>query len=198
MRTRLRHYLFAGFIKFLVGAPWIAYATAFIGMILEGDVVLFTISFLTREGFFNPIFMFSTVYVGVIVGDILWYKLGKRLASSRKLLHRFFISLTETSDAHLQERPFRTILISKFAYGIHHLLLMRAGAINIPLERFIRDDMAASLVWMIVVASLGYFSSYSFALARHYLKFAEIALLVGIILFVIAERYIRKQFKKSF
>jgi len=194
---RIRNYFFAGIIKLLLTAPWIGYTTAFVGMVLEGDVMLFTISFLTREGFFYPIPMFITIYAGVIIGDILWYRLGRHLAQSRKLLHRVFINLTEASDVHLAERPFRTILVSKFAYGIHHLILMRAGAINIPLKQFIRDDMAASLAWAVVVASLGYFSSYSFALARHYLRFAEIALLAGIVVFILAERYIRRQFRKE-
>ncbi len=194
---QFRTYFFAGFLKFLLGASWIGYTSAFIGMIFEGDIVLFTMAFFTREGFFNPLLMFITVFAGVIIGDILWYKLGKRLASSGKLLHKFFINLTEASDRHLLERPFHTIFVSKFAYGIHHLILMRAGAINVPLNRFIRDDMRASLVWILIVGSLGYFSSYSFEFVKHSLKFAEIILLISVVFFVLAERFILRQFKKE-
>lgn len=197
MHARFQHYLFGGFVLFLQSAPWFGYTALFLGVMIEGDVVLFTASFFAREGVFNPFLLFAVAYAGVVIGDILWYKLGKRLAASKKLLHRFFINLTEASDGHLKERPFRTICISKFAYGIHHLLLMRAGAIGIPLERFIRDDMAASFVWAAVVYTLGYFSSYSFALARHYFRFAEVMLLAAIIILLFAERIVRKLFRKE-
>lgn len=191
----MHSYFFGQLSQLLFAWQPLAYLSVFLGMIIEGDVVLFTAAFLTQEGFFNPVFMFASLFAGILIGDTLWYKLGAYVVNSDRRAVKAVWRLTKPFDTHMKERPLRTIFVSKFAYGIHHVLLMRAGAIGIPFRKFIEDDAISSLCWIFVVGGLGYFSSYSFGLTKEYLRFAEIALLIGIIVFVLLENIIRQLLK---
>ncbi|MBI2054662.1 MAG: hypothetical protein HYT39_01010 [Candidatus Sungbacteria bacterium] len=166
-----------------------AYIVVAIGMVFEGDIFLFTASFLTRSGFFDFAKMTTAVLGGLIIGDFMWYLAGVYL---RTTPHFGFVRtwvgrLTRRFDDHLMGRTGRTIFVSKFMYGIHHLLLMRAGMLGMNSDKYIRKDFWASLIWVAIVGGLGWFSSASFVYVRHYLRFTEIALLLALLGFLFLE-----------
>ncbi len=170
--------------QFLADSPF-GYIVVFFGMILEGDVFLFTAAFLTEEGYFHPGIIAITVYAGVILGDLFWYALGLWLDTSSTFLTRWAKRIVKPFEGGLQRRPLHTIFISKFTYGFSHAVLMRAGSLRIPLKKFFKIDAISSLGWMAVVGGLGYFSGASFSLIKHYLKVAEIALLFVLVAFFV-------------
>ena len=158
-----------------------AYAIGFLGMIVEGEAILFTAAFLANQGAFNPIFIFGVLFAGVITGDLFWYWLGLRLQTSNSFVKRWAERIGKPFDRHLVHRQFRTIFISKFTYGFHHPILMRAGALKVNVRNYLKNDVIASLIWMLIIGGLGYFSSASFLLVRRYVKFAEISLLLVLV-----------------
>lgn len=172
----------------------LGYIFVFIGMVLEGDAVLFSAAFLTHQGFFDPGDMAFAVFGGVIIGDLLWYRLGASLAVAGRI-SRWLERLTAPFDDHLRNRLVRTIFISKFAYGLHHPLLMRAGALALDFKSFFAGDLAAIFCWVLIVGGLGYISSASFALVRHYLRFTEIALLLGLVAFLAFWHFVAQRSK---
>ena len=182
---------------FLSASRPLGYALIFVGMILEGDIFLFTAGFLTRAGAFDLGDVLIFAFVGVIVGDLLWYTAGKKLVHRSAFISKWLEHLTGHFDNHLQEHTFHTILISKFIYGIHHPILARAGHLKIPIKKFIEDDLASSILWLFVVGGLGYVSSLYFASIRHYLKFLEMALLLAVLFFIIVTRIISWGLKKK-
>lgn len=163
----------------------LGYALVFIGLMIEGDAILFAAAFLTRMGFFDFGDMTAIVLAGTLLGDTAWYELGARFRDSTWRIARWAERLTAPVDTHIRERPFRTIFISKFTYGLHHPILMRAGAIRLGYPRFIRVDFVATILWASIVGGLGYFSSYSFVLIRHYLRIGEVWLVIALVIFVL-------------
>ena len=128
--------------------------------------------------------MLITVILGTIIGDILWYLIGSHLAKFLSL-RRWVDKIMQPLDKQIKNYPFRTIFISKFAYGLHHLILLYAGNINIPLKNFVLTDIPATIFWITTVGGLGYVSSASFILLKHYIKFAEISFALGFIILLI-------------
>lgn len=177
------------FLTYFDVSPW-GYALVFLGMILEGDAVLFTAAFLAEEGIFNPFVMAVVVFAGVITGDFCWYSLGRWLGSSSVRVQKWIQKIPQSLDAKLHARPLRTILISKFTYGFHHAVLLRVGASKLRRADFVRYDIIAALVWMAIVGGLGYFSGASFSLIKHYLKTAELGLLFILIIFFVVWHFI--------
>lgn len=163
-------------------------------MIIEGDPFLFSAFFLAHEGVLRISTLSVVVFLGVLIGDLLWYWLGIKIDkhSSRKLVD-WAERIAAPFDGHLISRTFHTIFISKFTYGTYHAILVRAGMLRFPIRRFIGYDAVSTVVWMIVVGGLGYFSSYSFSLIKHYMKIAEVGLLIGILFFIFLSKYISKR-----
>ncbi|MCL5017563.1 MAG: VTT domain-containing protein [Patescibacteria group bacterium] len=170
-----------------------AYLIVFVGVIFEGDIFLFSAFFLAREGVFDVWLLTLVVFFGIIFGDLLWYRLGIKLDKTNSRLLRWAEKIAAPFDGHLISRTFHTIFISKYTYGIHHAILVRAGMLRFPLRRFVGYDAISTSVWIFVVGGLGYFSSLYFSMIKNYIKFAEIGLLLGILLFVFTSHYLAKR-----
>ena len=164
-----------------------------LGMVFEGDIVLFAAAFLYSQSFFNTIQIVVVVAGGLLIGEVFWYRLGKIVRYSRfAFVERWIEHLTARFDQHLREKTTRTLFISKFMYGLGHIMVMRAGSLSLPEKRFFRKDLVATAAWAIVVGSLGYFSGqWFFAYLRHYLRFTEVALLLALLLLIIVESVFR-------
>jgi membrane protein DedA with SNARE-associated domain len=179
----------------------LGYAVVFIGMILEGDIVLFTSSFLAHQGFFDIGDLAFFILTGVFIGDSLWYLAGRLIDnhlsgnSRMSLVNRWVTKIAMPLDTHLLNYPFRTIFISKFAYGLHHALLTRLGMLRFSWKRFVKIDFIANISWVFIVGGLGYFSGAAFFASKHYLRFAEVGLLLALILFLIVEHLVIKKLK---
>jgi len=169
------------------------YIIIFLAMIVEGDPFLFSAFFLANEGVFGIATLSIVIFLGVLVGDLLWYWLGIKIDKQNSKLMVWAEKVAAPFDEHLISRTFHTIFISKFTYGTYHAILVRAGMLRFPIRRFIGYDAISTIVWMAVVGGLGYFSSYSFSLARQYLKIAEVGLLIGVLGFIFLSRYISKR-----
>ncbi len=140
--------------------PVLAYAVLFFGMFVEGDIILFTAGYLANFGLFTFGNVLGISIVGMLVGDCCWYALGTARVLPlwiRRALQRIAAPL----DDMLAYRTTRMLLIAKFSYGIHRLILLRAGQNRIGFRRFMERDIFATVLWAVIVASLGYASSYS-------------------------------------
>lgn len=174
----------------------LGYIAVFVAMIFEGDLFLFTAAFLTHQGYFDPLNMFVTLVTGVMSGDLLWYWLGLRLNDSRRFT-AWAKKLAQPFDDHLQHRTLHTIFLSKFIYGVHHAILIRAGMLRIRLDKFLKIDFFTSLVWIVIVGALGFISSFSFIRVRHSIKFVEAAILTAFLVFVGISYFISYEAKKK-
>ncbi len=174
----------------------IGYLILFIGMMIEGDILLFTAGFLTYHGYFDIGIVLIIIFSGVIIGDNLWYVLGE-VIKCESFIARFINRLTDPFNEHLKSKTARTIFISKFAYGLYRPILIKAGLLRLPFKQFIEGDLAASIIWIFLIGGLGYLSSASFLLIRHYLRYTEITLLLAIAIFILVSHIITKISKKE-
>lgn len=175
-------------LDFFVVHPLSGYALVFFGMLVEGDIVLFTAAFLGNFGVFSLSLLAIIAFVGVIAGDILWYLLGTHQDKLPPRARRIIERVAAPFDRNLLRRPLRTLFITKFAYGIHHLVLARAGADNLGLRRFIASDLVATAGWVTAIMGLGYLGSFALVQVKEYLRFAEVGLLLGLVALFLLER----------
>ncbi|MBI4121622.1 MAG: VTT domain-containing protein [Candidatus Ryanbacteria bacterium] len=185
------------FLHYLFAVEPLIYIGAFLGMVVEGEAALFAAAFIAEEGMLNPLLMWFVLVAGTVVGDALWYKLGKYVAQRRPRISAWIAHATKLFEHRLEARPMQTLFITKFVYGIHHLIVMRAGALNINLRTMLKNDCASSAIWVTLVGGIGYFSGTWFALARQYVRFAEVGLLIGLLLFLTLERAVAWVVKQS-
>jgi len=186
--------LFIHNLYFLNGA---VYLLIFIGMIIEGEGVLFTAFYLAHQGHLRPELVILVSVAGVIIGDIIWYKIGAHLEKSSHLARKIAEKVSKRLDHHLRKQPLITIFIGKFTYGLYHGILLRAGALKINFKIFLRTAVLSSLIWIALIGGLAYFSSLSMNLLKHYFKYGEIGLLFGIIFLSLITYFVSKIGKKE-
>lgn len=184
-------------LLYLTASPTLAYIVVAIGMLVEGDIVLFAAGFVASLGYLDPGNLAMTVFISMLLGDALWYTFGKAVRhATGNWLNKWVSKVTHPFDAHIKERPFHTIFLSKFAYGFHHAILLRAGSLKIPYPNLLRADIIATFVWMLIVGGVGYASGSWLPHGEEYLKEAGMILLGGIIIFIIIEQIVVRQTKK--
>jgi len=173
-----------------------SYVMVFIGMFIEGDVILFAASFLAYQGYFDLVKLIPIVFGGVLIGDSVWYWLGDKFKSENSIIHKWVEHVAEPFDEHVRMNPLRAIFISKFAYGFHHAILMRAGALHIRWEKIFKSDIIATIFWGLIIGGVGYASAATFLPFKRYLKYGEIALFLALVGFWIIYRLISAKTKK--
>lgn len=180
------------FLQYVSDLGWLIYAIIFIFMFVEGDVILFTAFYLANNGHLNVSILIAIAVIGVTFGDIVWYKIGERLEKRSAFFRRIAARITKTLDSRLQRYPISTLCITKFTYGIHHAVLLRAGAIRLPFKKYFLTMFSAAAFWTTVIGGLAYFSSASLDLLKKYFKYGEVGLLIGLIIFLLIMHLLSK------
>src|SRR3989344_4085027 len=183
------------FLQYIVVWKPLGYILAFIALALEGEGPLFVFGFLTAQGFFDPFLMFLVLYAGTVFGDAGWFALG-HYVTRFKVLRIWADRLATPFDEHLRERPFKTIFFSQFIYGIHHAIWVRAGSLGLPFVRLMRPDALASIFWVFIVGGLGNGASLSLWPIAKFLRYGEIILLFGLILFILFQKFVTKYIRR--
>ncbi len=179
------------FYYLIVWQP-LGYILGAVGMLIEGDITWFTLAFLISQGFFDLRLMLLVVFLGVVGSDTLFFFIGRWLKFLPRFIYLWSDRIARPFDKHIEHRPLQTLLISKFAYGIHKPILVRMGMVEKSYWQFMKTDLPSIFTWLAVIGSLGYFSGLSFFLVQQYLRYAEVGLLIGLIVFFVVIKWATK------
>ena len=174
---------------------YLGYALLFIGMVVEGEVVLLAAVFLSQTGHMQLPYVLLVSFFGMVIGDSLWYWFGHyldRFLFAKKIANGILPAL----DKHLQTRPTLSIFVAKFIYFLHRIVLVRARPCGIPFKKFFTADLVAIIAWIFTSTVLGIFFAASFSLLKGYIKYAELGLLLVIIILIAGEHYLSLYYKK--
>lgn len=175
---------------YLIIWPPLGYVLGALGMFVEGDISWFTLAFLSSQGFFNLELMLLIVFLSVVVSDTAFFFVGRWIKYLPSFVYHWADQISQPFDKHIHNRPLQTLLVSKFAYGIHKPILVRMGMIDKSYWDFMKSDLPSIFTWIAIIGSLGYFSGLSFFLVQKYLHYAEIGLFIGLIVFFIIIKFV--------
>lgn len=167
-------------IHFLDNYELLVYLVIFLAMVIEGDVILFSSFFLAHYGRLDLTGVILASAAGALIGNALWYQFGKYLEEIN-FVEKHAKKFSGLIDRQLKGNLFRMILLSKFTYGLHHLTIMRAGATKVDFVRYFKRDFIATLIWIGVVGGMGYIFSVSILILRHYFRFTQAIILLGLL-----------------
>lgn len=174
---------------------YLGYVLLFVGMIVEGEITLLAAIFLTQTGHMQLPYVLLIAFVGMVIGDTLWYWFGHfldRFLFARKILNGIMPAL----DKQLRRRPALSIFIAKFIYFLHRIVLIRVRPCGISYTQFIKADLIAITAWVAASTALGVLFAASFSLLKSYIKYAEIGLLFAVLTLAIGEHYLGSYYRK--
>ncbi len=122
------------------------------GMPSPADPMLLVMGAIVGEGHYSLWFTLLTGMSAALLGDLIWYELGRRRGSSiLKILCRLSLEpdtcVRKTEDA-FGRRGVKTLLFAKFVPGLSLVSVPMAGIIRMPRSRFLLYDVAGCLLWV--------------------------------------------------
>lgn len=171
----------------------LGYSFVFLGVMVEGDLFVLTTAALVRFGYFDVFTMLAIAYSGLLVGDLLWFYAGVRLAQSESRIARWFNHHVKHISLDVQSNFFLKLLVSKFIYGTHHATLFTLGSTKMPLSTYLRYEIPAAFVWLILVGGIGYIFASALASAKHWVRSAELLILAILLVYLVWAALLRKQ-----
>ena len=154
--------------------------------VLEGPFAAIIVGFLSSSGVFNIFVVYLFLVVGDMVGDSLYYFLG-RLSGSSFVKHGHRLGITpeklEIAKNYFSNYHHRALIISKLAYGVGVSGIVAAGILKIPYKKFLKTCMYIAIIQSACLVLIGFLFGHAYLQIEQYLNiYAKIILIIALIL----------------
>jgi membrane-associated protein len=157
--------------------------------IVEGPIVMVLCGFLLRLGTFDFFPLYAALTFADLIGDVIWYCVGRFWG--RPFIKRFgkFFSLTEKTLEKATElfhkHHNKILFISKITMGFGFALvtLVTAGITKVPFKKYLVFNVSGQLIWTGVLLGVGYLFGNLYTTINK--GFREVALVAFIIIAII-------------
>jgi membrane protein DedA with SNARE-associated domain len=168
----------------------------------EGPILGFISGTLIPLGYFSWIPLIITLVLADVLPDMAYYlfgRWGKRTSLIEKVGPRLKIIPERFEAVGLlwHTHTFKTMAVTKFAYGLSTPLLITAGLVNVPFRLFWMYSATLAFFQYSLLVSLGYFFGGYFATVQDILVRIQLLVAVAIVVFVlyyIITRSVRSKF----
>ncbi|MBI2464250.1 DedA family protein [Candidatus Peregrinibacteria bacterium] len=154
--------------------------------VIEGPMVTVLAAFLASLGYFNTYYVYGLVVLGDIVGDALYYALGKW--GGRKFINRWgkYIGIqTERMgrlEQHFAHHSRKTLIIGKLTQT-GAITLVLAGIVKMPFLEFLIFNLIPTVPKSLLLVYIGYYFGKIYATVNDYIaKISIVLIILGIIL----------------
>lgn len=163
----------------------------------EGPILAFVGGSLVALGYFEPIPLFLVLVFADVVPDTVYYALGRygsKTALVARIERRSNIVAERLNTVRVlwEKHTFKTMAVTKFAYGLSTPLLISAGLVHLPFRRFLLSTVPLSMLQYSVLLTLGYFYGNSLTLVENVITRVQITVavvvLLGVVLYLFATR----------
>ncbi len=165
------HFTYVAFFGLLLGAG--------VGLPFPEEVTQLTAGFLSRRGVVDFAPALAACYAGIVGGDYLLFRLGRR-HGPRLLATRRHAALVPPRrrrlvESHYARHAFLTIFVARHASGLRLATFALAGASGVRSSTFLLADGLSALVSVPAVLGLGYLFASNLERVKRDLHGVEIA-----------------------
>jgi membrane protein DedA with SNARE-associated domain len=134
--------------------------------IVEGPIVTVIGAFLASQGYLSLVAVYLVVVAADIIGDVLFYLLGRY--GKPLLLDRWGHRIGITPDRllrleeHFDQHGGKTLLIAKVTHSLGFAALLAAGASRMPFGAFIWYNVIGTLPKSLFFLLVGYLLGYAY------------------------------------
>jgi membrane protein DedA with SNARE-associated domain len=176
--------------------------SAFLALIIPGDVVLLLAGFYAQRGALSLPAVMAIAFAGAVAGDTIAYVVGRfagrrivdRWGGNRLLPH----SRLERFDRYFAEYGMWAVALGRITPVVRAFNTFAAGMSRMPFLRFLAAIVMTVAVWSTVVPSVGYLFSGSLDVARKYLGWGGAVLSIAFVVVLITTyRRMVKRFEET-
>lgn len=174
--------------------------------IIEGPILSIVIGMLIQGGYFNWMPVYAILMFGDLLGDCIWYFIGKIYGHGFIKRYGKYFKITENKFEKViklfQKYKVSILMISKLTngFGFGVLTLITAGMSRISLGKYVFINSVAQFLWTGLLVGTGYFFAESFMFIEKMMgRLNAIGFgIVAIIILYIAYRSIKEKIVKRF
>jgi len=163
--------------------------------VVEGPIISVLSGFLVGNGVFNMYIAFLVLLAGDVVGDSIYYAIGRYGGLSLIKKIGPYIGVTEERMEKLRDRFHRhdwKLLLFAKTQAIGSIVLVTSGIVKMPFWRFIFYNTIGSIPKIMLFMVIGFYFGRAYLLINTYMGYFAIAWLVLAILMIILYFYLRK------
>ncbi len=189
LQQLLGHFTYAALFAVLVGAG--------VGLPFPEEATQLTAGFLAHRGLLSFWPALAVSYAGIVAGDVLVYRLGRRhgarFLASRWVVRFFTPERRRWVERHFASHDFLTIAVARHASGLRLPVFATAGAMGVPFRTFLLADGLSALLSVPLVVSLGYLFASKLDEVKKHLREAELLGLLLIAAFAAASVVVKRR-----
>jgi membrane protein DedA with SNARE-associated domain len=161
-----------GFLAYLLVLA--ALLAGSVGMPAPEDLTLIAAGVLCSLDQVNTWIMVATCYFGLILGDLIIYRIGWMTGPTlfRKKWFRRHISTKRLNAmrTNLHKRTMLTILVARHLFYIRTATFLMCGAVRISFARFVIMDAIAALITTPLMMGIGYAFAHNYDVIVRYVR----------------------------
>lgn len=167
--------------------------------VIEGPIVTIVAGFLTSLGYFNALAIYILAILGDLIGDTLYYVLGRRgneyLLARKKFLWINIEQLKKLKN-HFDKHLGKTILLGKWTHAIGAPILIAAGMAQVSFKKYILFNIIGTAPKMLAFLIIGYYFGQAYKRIDAYFNYAA-AIIFFIIILIAVIYFLAKIFKRE-
>jgi membrane protein DedA with SNARE-associated domain len=146
-RTIMRDYSIAAFLLLAGKAPLLQAIAIVVGTFILEDAATVAAAMQAQAGSIPIALALGSLYVGIVLGDLGLYGLGRAAAHLPWIARRLPPQRQEAVRAWLDGRVFRVVVVSRFLPGLRLPTYTTCGFVGADLRQFILAAVVATTIW---------------------------------------------------
>ncbi|MDE1975551.1 MAG: DedA family protein [Patescibacteria group bacterium] len=145
---------------------YLVYGLIIILACAEGPWLSLIFGILIRLGDFGFWPVYIALMAGDLIGDVIWYEIGRRYGHSFIARYGKYFNITEAGVGRMSKLFHRykdsVLFLSKISNGLGFALvtLMTAGMVRIPFGRYLAINLLGQFIWTGFLLGVGYWFSH--------------------------------------
>lgn len=132
------------------------YFALVVGTFLEGETILVLGGIAAKLGYLRLPWVIVSAFLGTLMGDQLFFHLGRRQGQAFLLKHPKWHARAEKAHRMLERHRILIIIGFRFLYGFRTVTPFVIGMSRVPVLQFLLLNIIGAAAWATVFGSLGY------------------------------------------
>ncbi len=188
----MHSYFLNPFSAFFTSHILVSYLVLFFFVFIEGEIALIVGGIFVHLGILSLGITIPIVIAASGLKMIAGYRFGGYLG--RKYPESGFLKYIERKVYYFlprfREKPFWSIVLSKFIYGVNNATLIFCGYVKADLRTYLRAEALSSVVWLGSMFGLGLFFSSKALLISHNFRNFSILIFLFIVGFMVLHKIV--------
>lgn len=155
--------------------------------IVEGPIITILAGFIASQGVLNIIIVYIVVVVGDLLGDSIYYAIGR--FSKRTFFNKYghYIGMTASRidklTNYFNRHGGKTLMFGKLTHALGWPILVTAGIVEMPFIKYLYLNLLGTIPKSLGFLLLGYYVGYAYKTIDSY--FNKIFFIIGVIIIIV-------------